>query len=55
VDFDDRMYLQPDGVLINHATVRKFGIRVGEAVIVFRRQPEAASEDTPASLATAAE
>jgi len=53
VDFDDRMYLQPDGVLINHATVRKFGVRVGEAVIVFRRGPEAAATNA-ATLETLA-
>jgi hypothetical protein len=46
VDFDDRMYLQPDGVLINHAIVRKFGVRVGEAMIVFQRiEDDAAAEN----------
>ncbi len=52
VDFDDRMYLQPDGVMINHAIVRKFGVRVGEAMIVFQRVPEAqATIDTHAIAA----
>lgn len=36
VTFDDRMWLQPDGVLINRAKVRKFGIVFGEATIVFQ-------------------
>lgn len=53
VDFDDRMYLQPDGVLINHATVRKFGFRVGEAVIVFRRVPDAEAAAAPPARAMA--
>jgi hypothetical protein len=38
VDFDDWMLLQPDGVLINRAEVRKFGFRVGEVTLFFRRQ-----------------
>ncbi len=36
VTFDDRMWLQPDGVLINRAKVKKFGITFGEATIVFQ-------------------
>jgi Protein of unknown function (DUF3833) len=36
VTFDDRMWLQPDGVLINRAKVKKFGITFGEAIIVFQ-------------------
>ncbi|MFZ4121178.1 MAG: DUF3833 domain-containing protein [Caulobacterales bacterium] len=49
VDFDDRMYLQPDGVMINHATVRKFGITVGEVLLVFQRAPAAATPAAPAA------
>ena len=37
VDFDDRMFLQPDGKLINRARVSKFGILLGEATIVFAK------------------
>lgn len=37
VDFDDRMFLQPDGKLINRARVSKFGILLGEATIVFSK------------------
>lgn len=37
VHFDDWMYLQEDGVLINRATMSKFGIRLGEVTIVFRK------------------
>jgi hypothetical protein len=36
VTFDDRMWLQPDGILINRAKVKKFGIVFGEAPIVFQ-------------------
>jgi hypothetical protein len=37
VTFDDRMWLHSDGVLINRAKVKKFGIVFGEATIVFQR------------------
>lgn len=37
VHFDDRMVLQPDGALINRALVRKWGLPLGSATIVFRR------------------
>lgn len=37
ISFDDRMYLQPDGVLLNNATLRKFGFRVGQVTLAFRK------------------
>lgn len=37
VDFDDWMFLQPDSVLINKTTMSKFGVNVGEVIIVFRK------------------
>lgn len=37
VKFDDWMFLQPDGVLINRATMSKFGIRLGEVTLVFKK------------------
>ncbi|MGV6827698.1 MAG: DUF3833 domain-containing protein [bacterium] len=37
VRFDDWMYLQPDNVLINKASVSKFGLKVGEVTLVFRK------------------
>lgn len=37
VNFDDWMFLQPDGVLINRAKVKKFGFTVGEVTLVFKR------------------
>jgi len=39
VSFEDWFFLMGDGVLINKATVRKFGLRLGEATIVFHRLP----------------
>ena len=41
VHFNDWMYLQPDGVLLNVAEVSKFGVRVGEVTIAFRRDQPA--------------
>ena len=37
VQFDDWMFLHEDGVLMNRAEVRKFGFRVGEVTLFFRR------------------
>ncbi|MGD8430250.1 MAG: DUF3833 domain-containing protein [Ectothiorhodospiraceae bacterium] len=37
LQFDDWMYRMPDGVLINRAEVTKFGFRVGEVTIFFRK------------------
>ena len=37
VNFDDWMYLQEGGVLINRATMKKFGIRLGELTIFFQK------------------
>jgi hypothetical protein len=41
VSFDDWMFLQPDGVLLNRATIRKFGITVAEVTIAFRKDAQA--------------
>jgi hypothetical protein len=37
IRFDDWMFLQPDQVLINRATMTKFGFRVGEITITFAK------------------
>ncbi len=37
VSMDDWLYLQEDGTLINRATMRKFGLPVGELVVAFRK------------------
>jgi Protein of unknown function (DUF3833) len=41
VSFDDWMFLQDDGVMINRATVTKLGIELGEITIAFRKEPVA--------------
>ncbi|MGQ9368656.1 DUF3833 domain-containing protein [Azospirillum sp. ST 5-10] len=37
VRFDDRMFLQPGGVLINRADVRRWGVRIGTVSLFFQR------------------
>jgi hypothetical protein len=39
VHFDDWMYLQPDGILLNRAYVTKWGFDVGSVTLAFRRVP----------------
>lgn len=43
VRFDDWMYLMEGGVLVNRAEVSKFGFRVGEVTLFFRK-PERGGE-----------
>ncbi len=38
VHFDDWMYLQPDGVLLNRAKMSKFGFTLGEVTISFQKR-----------------
>ena len=37
VDFDDRMFLRDDGIMLNIAEMRKWGLTIGRITIVFRR------------------
>lgn len=37
VAFDDWMFLQSDGVLINRARVKRFGIEIGSVTLFFRK------------------
>jgi hypothetical protein len=37
VSFDDRVYRIDQGLALNRATVRKWGFRLGEVLIVFRK------------------
>lgn len=39
VQFDDWMYLQPDGVLLNRARMSKFGVELGQVTLSFQKQP----------------
>jgi hypothetical protein len=38
VNFDDLMYLQEDGVLLNRLVMKKLGFRLGEVLIFFKRR-----------------
>ena len=39
VQFDDWMFLQPDGILINRARVSKWGFELGEVTLFFSKDP----------------
>ena len=38
VDFDDWMYLMDEDVMLNRAVMSKFGVRLGEIMLSFRRR-----------------
>ena len=38
LDVDDWMYLQDAQVMLNKSVLRKFGFRVGEVILAFRRR-----------------
>ena len=38
VDFDDWMYLQDESVMLNRSTMSKFGIRLGDLTLSFRKR-----------------
>jgi hypothetical protein len=40
VRFDDWMFLQPDGVLLNKATVTRWGFKIGTVFISFTKEPQ---------------
>ncbi|UQB43411.1 DUF3833 domain-containing protein [Thiomicrospira microaerophila] len=44
VQFDDWMFLQTDGVMLNRAEVKKWGLRVGEVTLAFSKQDHRAGE-----------
>ncbi len=39
VDFDDWMYLMDDQIMLNRSVMSKFGVRLGEVTLSFRRRP----------------
>lgn len=47
LQFDDWMFLVDDSVMINRATMRKFGITVGEVLISFQKLPGAQAGAEP--------
>jgi hypothetical protein len=53
VKFDDWMFLQPDGILMNRARVTKWGIAIGEVTLMFQRWPRRDQAAMPAGLARA--
>ena len=56
VGFDDWMFLQPGGVLINRARVSKWGLNIGVVTLAFRKIPVKASRSSrPSPLQCAAE
>ncbi len=40
VNFDDWMFLMDDQVMLNRAVMSKFGFRLGEVILSFRKRPE---------------
>ena len=40
VNFDDWMYQMDENVMINRAVMSKFGIRLGEVLLSFRKRPQ---------------
>jgi hypothetical protein len=39
VDLDDRIYRMGDGIAVNRATIRKWGVKLGELSLFFMRGP----------------
>jgi len=48
VKFDDWMFLQPNGVMLNKATISRWGFKLGTLYLSFSK-PEVASAATPTS------
>ena len=44
VAFDDWLFLQSDGMLINRAEVTKFGFKLGEVTLVFRKEADTSGQ-----------
>jgi hypothetical protein len=40
VNFDDWMYQMDENVMLNRAVMSKFGIRLGEVTLSFRKRPQ---------------
>ena len=52
VHFDDWMFLQDDDVMINRATVSKWGIEIGEVTVFFQRLEDVAELGRQAEVST---
>jgi len=55
VRFDDWLFLQPNGVLINRARVTKFGFEVGQVTLFFQRVDDAKAASLHNIYSSAAE
>jgi hypothetical protein len=55
VRFDDWLFLQPDGVLINRARVTKFGFEIGQVTLFFQRVDDAEAASLHNIYSSAAE
>lgn len=51
VHFNDWMFLQPEGVMLNRATVSKFGIDIGTVTLAFLKPALNQSQQSAASVA----
>jgi len=49
VRFDDWMFLQPDGVLLNKATVTRWGFKLGTVYLSFNKPPKNVAVKPPAA------
>lgn len=49
VHFNDWMFLQPDGVVINRARVSKWGLDIGEVTLIFKKVNGTATSGLPGS------
>ncbi|MGF1562160.1 MAG: DUF3833 domain-containing protein [Geminicoccaceae bacterium] len=50
VHFDDWMFLQPDGVLLNRATASKYGFTVGHVTLAFTKVADVAADRSAGAL-----
>jgi len=55
VHFDDWMFLQPDGTLINRANISKWGFSLGDVTLAFRRVADGAADAGGAEMPLAAQ
>lgn len=54
VDFNDWMFLQEGGVLINRAKVKKFGIELGEVILFFTKEKAETAKQATSAMRTSA-
>ncbi len=55
VQFNDWLFLRPDGVLINRARVTKWGVEIGQVTLFFQQVEDAAAPSRNAVFQVAAE